>query len=88
MLKEKNGFDDSLAAFENRKAEIKSQLFNPTQISQMHCSLNWFNTTLFLHIFSTSQFCALTFKSVPINFSYIYENLFTYFQERKHCKKS
>lgn len=30
MLKEKNGFDYSLAAFENRKAEIKSQLFNPT----------------------------------------------------------
>lgn len=25
MLKEKNGFDDSLAAFENRKAEIKSE---------------------------------------------------------------
>lgn len=41
MLKEKNGFDDSLAAFENRKAEIKSQLFNPTLISQMHCSLSW-----------------------------------------------
>lgn len=45
-------------------------------------------TTLFLHIFSMSQLCVLTFKSAPINFSYIYENLFTYFQERKHCKKS
>lgn len=41
MLKEKNSFDDSLAAFENRKAEIKSQLFNPTLISQMHCCLSW-----------------------------------------------
>lgn len=41
-------------------------------------------TTLFLHIFSTSQFCALTFQSAPINFSYIY--LFTYFEERKYCK--
>lgn len=28
MLKEKNGFGDSLAAFENRKAEIKSHNFS------------------------------------------------------------
>lgn len=58
MLKEKNGFDDSLAAFENRKAEINHNFSIPLKyhrcIVVKYCSgYHPFST----HIFYVPTLC-------------------------------